>query len=231
MDDRPATPEFELLETMRWTPQDGFFLLDRHLRRMQRSATYFDYSWNTSAVRHALELALAGRTEAQRVRLRVDRDGTPRIECAPLGPPLAPAKLGIATIPIDPTNVFLSNKTTNRAIYAEAAQPGYDDVILWTPAGDITETTLGNIVAEIDGRKVTPPLECGLLAGTFREELIERGEIVEARITLGALKSASRVWIINSVREWWPAYIASAAPTTPMTTSSAAPTSAKRSQR
>jgi para-aminobenzoate synthetase/4-amino-4-deoxychorismate lyase len=142
------------------------------------------------------------------MRLMVSRDGGVRVERAPLGSAhAAPARLGVAAEPIDPSNVFLFHKTTHRVMYANAMQPDCDDVVLWTADGEVTETTLGNIVVEIGGRKVTPPVDAGLLAGTFREELLERGEIVEGRVTLDDLKSASRVWIINAVREWWPAML------------------------
>jgi len=224
--------QFDLLETIRWSSADGFFLLDRHLTRMRRSAAYFEYPFDASTVRDALERAIEGRREPQRLRLMVSRDGAVRVECAPLDSTSAkPARVGIAAAPIDPSNVFLFHKTTHRVMYAAAAQPDCDDVVLWTASGDVTETTLGNIVVELNGQKVTPPIEAGLLAGTFREELLERGEIVEGRVTLDDLKSASRIWIVNSVREWWPAYIANAAATTPIATSAAMPTAAKRSQR
>jgi len=229
-----ALPAFDLLETIRWTPADGFFLLDRHLRRMHGSAGHFGYAWHEAGVRRELDRAVAGKTGAQRVRLLVSRDGSARVECAPLGPGRAgPAALGIAAAPIDPRNSFLFHKTTHRVMYTDAAVPECDDVILWTAQGDVTETTLGNLVVEIGGRKVTPPVETGLLAGTFRAELLERGDIVEGRVTLDDVKSASRVWIVNSVREWWPAelHIANAAPTAPTSTSTASPTAANRSQR
>ena len=233
---------FELLETMRWTPAAGFFLLDRHLHRMRQSAQYFDYVWDEPSVLRALHRAVAGQTEPQRVRLLVARDGSARVECTPLGPKsIAPARLGIATAPIDPSNIFLFHKTTHRRMYTDAAQPDCDDVLLWTAHGDVTETTFANIVVEIGGRKITPPVDTGLLAGTFRAELLARGEIVEGRVTLDDVRNASRVWMINSVREWWPAellgrpegphYMANAAATTPMSTSAATPTSAKRNQR
>jgi para-aminobenzoate synthetase/4-amino-4-deoxychorismate lyase len=203
---------FDLLETMRWSPHSGFFLLERHLRRIERSAEYFQYSFDERAIRAALDRAVAATSEPQRVRLLVARDGGVRVECAPLGPKNeAPAQLGIAAIPVDPSNVFLFHKTTHRVMYTDAMQPDCDDVVLWTADGAVTETTLGNIVVEIGGRKVTPPVEAGLLAGTFREELLERGDVVEARVTLDDLKSAARVWIVNSVREWWPATVRSAA--------------------
>jgi para-aminobenzoate synthetase/4-amino-4-deoxychorismate lyase len=57
-------------------------------------------------------------------------------------------------------------------------------------------------VAKIDGEMVTPPLECGLLPGVFREELLERGEIRERVVTADQLKMAEEIHLINSVRRW-----------------------------
>lgn len=234
-----ALPVFDLLETIRWTPPDRFFLLDRHLRRLQRSAAYFHYECSEAGIRRQLDRAVAGSAGPQRVRLLVSSDGTARIECTPLGPKAArPATLGIAATPIDPADVFLFHKTTHRGMYTDRAQPECDDVILWTAGGDVTETTIANLVVEIDGRKITPPASAGLLPGTFREELLERGEIVEGRLTLDDVKTATRVWMINSVREWWAAeirrplpYIEKTAAAAPSSASTASPTPAKRSQR
>ena len=83
-----------------------------------------------------------------------------------------------------------------------ASRPEADAVILWNAAGDVTEATDANVIVLIDGRKVTPPIESGLLAGTLRAELLEKNEIVEARVSVAQLKSAGRVWLINSVRGW-----------------------------
>ena len=239
----------DLLETMKWTPDGGFFLLDRHLRRLERSARYFAYPWREASLRTALERAVSGQSAPQRVRLTYSSAGDPHVECTPLpAGTIEPARLGIASTPIDPASVFLYHKTTERTVYADAMRPDCDDVVLWNPAGDVTESTLGNIVVDIGGRKITPPADAGLLPGTFREELLERGEIAEARVTLDDLQSASRVWIVNSVREWWeaelrrpegvtddrpegPHYMANAAAATPNSASAATPTTAKRSQR
>jgi para-aminobenzoate synthetase/4-amino-4-deoxychorismate lyase len=197
---------FELLETIRWTPARGFFLLDRHLERMHQSASYFDYRCSIADLRAHLNRAVAGEAGAQRVRLLLARDGGVRVECSPLGPEAhAPARLGIASAPIDPRDPFLLHKTTNRAVYTAARRSGCDDVVLWNPDRQVTESTLANVVVEIDGRKVTPPVRCGLLAGTFRGQLLEAGEIHEQIVTLDELPSATDIWLINSVREWWPA--------------------------
>ena len=229
MEPRPGT--FDLLETMKWTPLDGFFLLHRHLARARRSAELFRYPWIESAVLAELNRAVSGKTEPQRIRMLVSPSGSVRVDSSPLGAGFPQARLGIAKAPVDPANVFLRHKTTYRAMYTDAALSDCDDVVLWTPEGYATETTLGNLVVEIGGQRVTPPIDEGLLAGTFREELLARGEIAERRVTLDAVRSAPSVWIINSVREWWPAYIANAAATTPISSSTTSPTAAKRSQR
>jgi para-aminobenzoate synthetase/4-amino-4-deoxychorismate lyase len=201
---------FELLETIRWTPDGGFFLLDRHLRRMDQSAAYFRYQCSTPSLRAHLQRAVAGSSGPQRVRLLLAKNGDIRVECTPLGSEATarPARLGIAASPIDPRNPFLFHKTTNREVYLHAARPDCDDVVLWNPERQVTESTIANIVVDIGGRKVTPPVHCGLLAGTFRAELLESGAIQESIVTLDELRAAPGLWLINSVREWWPARLA-----------------------
>ena len=137
-----------------------------------------------------------------RVRLLVNRDGEPRVERVDLEPASATLRLGLAASPIDPTNPFLFHKTTNRGHLERARLPGYDDTVLWNPSGDITEGTIANLVVDLNGRRVTPPVECGLLPGTLRAELLARGEIVEGRIAVAHFRQAPRVWAINSVRGW-----------------------------
>jgi para-aminobenzoate synthetase/4-amino-4-deoxychorismate lyase len=199
------TEPFDLLETIKWTPDGGFFLLDRHLRRMNQSATYFSYRCSIGELRAHLDRAVAASSAAQRLRLLLARNGDIRVEIAPLEPSGRPATLGIAVSPIDPRDPFLFHKTTNRQTYINARRPGCDDVVLWNPDRQVTESTIANVVVDVDGRKVTPPVTCGLLAGTFRAELLEQGAIQEAIVTLDELQAASEVWLINSVREWWPA--------------------------
>ena len=56
----------------------------------------------------------------------------------------------------------------------------------------------------MDGEKWTPSRSSGLLAGTFREELLALGEIREKVILKDDLKSAQGLFLINSVRRWMP---------------------------
>jgi para-aminobenzoate synthetase/4-amino-4-deoxychorismate lyase len=66
----------------------------------------------------------------------------------------------------------------------------------------VTESTIANLVIRKDGRLVTPPVDCGLLAGTFRGYLLKAGEIEESIISVDDLKAADAVYLINSVRKW-----------------------------
>ena len=118
-------------------------------------------------------------------------------------------RVELAQHPIDSGDVFLYHKTSRRAVYdtARAARPAADDVILWNERGEMTESCTANVVIDLDGELITPPLACGLLGGTFRSWLIDQGRIVECVISIGMLRSARRLYLINSVRQWMDAVI------------------------
>jgi len=200
-------PDFELLETLLWLPDRGYTLLDRHLERLADSAAYFDFSVAPEALQGRLDAAARSWNEAQRVRLTVDRAGTASVEASPVTAPPQPTRLALAQAPVDSTDPFLFHKTTHRATYERAFNdhPDADDVLLWNERRELTESTIANVVLEIDGYRLTPPVECGLLAGTLRAELLAVGEIRERTLTLDDLELASAIYLINSVRGWLPA--------------------------
>jgi para-aminobenzoate synthetase/4-amino-4-deoxychorismate lyase len=220
-------PSFELLETLRWRADEGYFLCDRHVARILASADYFGFPLERTALHAALDRAAAplrdaagaprrdrtgstderilegiGAARCWRVRLLVARDGTVRTESYPVVPSGDSLRATVASAPVDESDVFLYHKTTHRQVYETARVEGFDEVVLWNRRGEITEGITTNVVAEIDGRRVTPPVECGLLAGTFRDELLARGTILEERMTKDDLGRATHVWLINSVYEW-----------------------------
>ena len=115
--------------------------------------------------------------------------------------------MALAADPIDPASVFLYHKTTVRDVYerARASRPDAEAVLLWNPSGELTEATEANVVVEIGGEKLTPPIECGLLGGTLRAELLSTGAIRERRVRVDDLARATGLWLINSVWGWMPA--------------------------
>ena len=215
-------PDFQLLETMLWEAESGFFLLNDHLQRLGKSAAYFDVPLEIFEIQHELErvegalLGEAGEMLAFRIRLLLSRDGAFEVQTFPVeqGGACSPGALRmsrrdvptvrLAETPVDSQDVFLFHKTTHRAVYeaAKADAPDCDDVILWNERGEVTESTIANVVIRRDGRWITPPVDCGVLAGTFREHLLQRGEIEEAIITVDELRAADEIYLINSVRRW-----------------------------
>jgi para-aminobenzoate synthetase/4-amino-4-deoxychorismate lyase len=145
---------------------------------------------------------VAGAVAPLRVRLLVDRLGEPRVDLSPLLPTPVPLRVGFAGRPIDPSDPFLLHKTTSRELYEQRRSAAHDETVLWNPLHEVTEAITANIVVEMDGRRVTPRVDCGLLPGTLRADLLARGEIVEGRVTIDELLSAPRFWLINSVRGW-----------------------------
>ncbi|CAK0761921.1 para-aminobenzoate synthetase / 4-amino-4-deoxychorismate lyase [Gammaproteobacteria bacterium] len=198
-------PRFALLETLLWTPLNGFSLLEEHLERISGSADYFGYPLDLGKMRQALsDLAAGFPSSPQRVRLRLDEDGMIRTESTLLGEGTSEVSLTLAASAIDSSNPFFYHKTTHRAEYERARResPKGADVLLWNERGEITETTIANVVVELDGKRITPPVTAGLLAGTYRRRLLEEGAIREETIQRTDLPRASALWVINSVRGW-----------------------------
>lgn len=200
-------PDFQLLETLLWETEGGFFLLDEHMQRLGKSAAYFDVPLDQYAVLQGLEEEFHTYECVRiRVRLLVSRDGDFEIQAFPIEPSgnASPPRVKLAAEPIDSQEIFLFHKTTHRAVYerARADKPGCDDVILWNERGEVTESTMANVVIRKGGKLVTPPVECGLLGGTFREHLLKAGEIEESVVPIADLKVAEEIFLINSVRKW-----------------------------
>jgi len=199
---RGQKPEFQLFESLLW--DDEFYLLDRHLRRLERAAAFFDFPFDEEAILRKLKMDIAEfDRQARKIRVLLDRYGNLTVESEPVQTP-GVHRVGIAHQSIDETSVFLRYKTTSRKSYEEAKAgfETYDDVLLWNSKRELTESTRANVVVQIDGVKYTPPVDCGLLGGTFREELLERGEITERVLKIDELQVAEKIWCINSVRQW-----------------------------
>jgi para-aminobenzoate synthetase/4-amino-4-deoxychorismate lyase len=202
---RRAPNDFHLLETLLLEPDVGFFLPAGHLDRLEDSARYFGFRCDREEIERRLADAVSSAFPcAQRLRLLLDREGGVSMEAVPLKISPEPVRVAIASEPVDSREPLLFHKTTRREIYERRAamRPDCDDVLLVNERGEITESTIANIVVEIDGERFTPPLACGLLPGVFRAELLRRGEIRERVLLPADLFRAASIWLVNSVRRW-----------------------------
>lgn len=198
----PPQKEFSLFETLLWTPEEGYFLLDRHIARMLDSAEYFGFPFSEDGMRKALNRMIETAHRPQRVKILLDSQGNFSGEVRDFQPVDKVFNICLTNQPVDSNDRFLFHKTTNRDVYEQAMIEGYDDVLLFNENDELTEFTIGNLVVNIDGELLTPPIECGLLAGTFRAELLASGEIKERVISVSDLGKCEAVFLVNSLRKW-----------------------------
>ena len=203
---------FELLETMLFR-RNRYFLLDKHLDRLAASARFFGFPFDRQECqRHLQEFAEELQSTRCRVRLLLTDEGQFRLEAKPFSKEIRRVwKLQLAQNPVDSTNPFLYHKTTRRDVYqcaieraSSASEPGvgktFDDVLLFNERGEVTESTIANLLVRIGDQIYTPPVESGLLNGTFRQALLAGGRVQEKRVAIEDLNRADELFLANSVR-------------------------------
>jgi len=198
-----SVPEFQLLETLIW--DRDYYLLDEHLERMKSSAVYFGFQFDERKVRGAL-LDLASRmgSAAQRVRVTSSRDGGVQVERRDLSASRF-GRVRISNLRVSSRDRFLYHKTTNRDVYDRelpaAVNAGCDDALFFNESSELTEGSIHNVFIVKDGVWKTPPIPCGLLAGTYRAQFLrEHPDAREEVLILDDLMRADQIYLCNSVR-------------------------------
>lgn len=202
--DRASAP-FALLETL--ALDDGTLRHgSAHLARMARAAVHFGYPWDAVDVQTRLaQLSQHHPQGVWRVRLMRDAQGQTQVQAFAMTEVPAPVRLQLAATPFEAADSeFVRFKTTRRAHYDAYAPtlPDIFDTLLWNVRGELTECTRGNIAVQLDGRWLTPPLNCGLLNGIGRAHYLHEGRLGEAVIRLEDLPRATGLAFVNSLRGW-----------------------------
>ena len=206
------TADFELIETMRWEPGQGFLRFDRHLARLYGSAGELGFACDPQRVGEVLMNTVERRRIVLRARLVLSRNGDVTAS-AHAYEPLAADKiwrLQLARVRLDSSDMLLRHKTSRRETYqrarAEYLISRADEVLLANERGEICEGTITNVFADFgDGVLATPRLDCGLLPGVLRGALLDEGRAREAIYTWDDLRSAKAVFLGNSLRGLIPA--------------------------
>lgn len=198
-------PHFQLIESLLHTPDEGYFLLDSHIKRCINSCRYFDFKViETSLIQHLTKLKETLPDYPVKVRCVVHINGHIESSTIAVVSVEEPILVTIAQSPVKSTDIYLYHKTTKRQVFEEAlrSSKGGADVIFWNENGYLTETTSANLVLLKNGRYLTPDVSCGLLAGTFRNHLLENKMIKEAKLKIEDLFDCEKIFRINSVRRW-----------------------------
>jgi para-aminobenzoate synthetase/4-amino-4-deoxychorismate lyase len=202
------SPDFHLFETMKVTDQ-GVLRLPTHLDRLEESARYWNFIFNRASAEHYLTQVLSeiDRSQGARLRLTLDRNGVLSHAFAPLpvnDPPATPVQLKLVTTPISSADPFLSHKTSHRAAYARAdSEVGTNCApLLFNEQGNVTESSIANVVYQFDGKLYTPPVQDGLLPGVFRECLVREGQVEVRSLAVEETAQVEAWWVVNALRGW-----------------------------
>jgi len=203
-----AAARFDLIETMRFAPDEGIPLLEAHLERIRVSAIELGFSFDRHAVRNAIHALCFDAEHPAKLRLVAARSGAYSLELAEMPPALPdPATCAVLPLPVDSGDWRLRHKTSDRGFYegglAVARAAGAHEALFLRDDGRVTEGCFTTIFVERDGRLLTPPVSLGLLPGVLRRALIEEGRAIEAELTLDDL--ADGFLIGNALRGLMPA--------------------------
>ena len=227
-------PGFTLFETLRLElPSDS--LVDtlplveiypwvrRHAQRLAASSAALGFAFDAGAFEQALWDIKAeirrkqGASDAVRsFRVRVDlaHDGRLTKTWAPLAALAERVALIWSQTRLAGDDPLLRHKTSARGVYDAAieqamAEQAFDSLFC-NERGEVCEGARSNVFVREGNRLLTPPLRCGLLPGVLRSALLAQGEAIEAVLTVGDIKTASRegrLRVGNALRGLMPAFL------------------------
>jgi para-aminobenzoate synthetase / 4-amino-4-deoxychorismate lyase len=208
--------DFQLIETMLWVPGKGFRNFRYHMDRLLDSANYFSFPIDLREIEKRVQedSRLLQRKEPAKLRLLTSKYGEITIEISDIETiPDLPVKIRFASDHQNSTNAFIFHKTTNRSFYekefAIARKEGCFDVIFTNERNEVTEGAISNIFIKSGRTYYTPAVSCGLLAGTYRRQILERRPFpVEERILSQVdVRKADSIFLTNAIRGMIPAIL------------------------
>jgi len=191
---------FETIKTVDGHP----WALSRHMRRALNTARRNDQPFpSEELIRRAVSETISANPFAiGRLRLLFGNDGglcATHQEYVELE---QPAKLGIFHLTEKHSGIVEKRYpyNANLQLLANAKQAGFDDFILMSPDGFITETAIANLVFQIGGEWITPPLNDGVLPGVMRALLIEKAGVNVRQIPADKMNEIECGFVVSSLK-------------------------------
>ena len=191
-------PRFELLTTGRIHKGELTFL-EQHLTRLREASRYFAYPYDEPKLLKELQEELA-RLESNldyRCRIALQKNGAFQLAITELTDlPASYLQAQLTEQKLDLATPFTYFKTSQRDHLSQSNH----EQIFHLPDGSLLETTIGNLVLEIEGQLYTPPAHLPLLDGIYRRHLLETQQVEEKLLTLNDLIDADRIYACNALR-------------------------------
>ena len=189
---------FQLITTGKISQKQLLFE-EQHLERLRKASRYFAYPFDPENLRQKIEEECQACDVHQDYRLRISLSKSGEIELSrqiltPLSPSFCKAKLCLQEADLNQSFTYF--KTTHRPHLNLDKQ----EIIYHNAAGELLETSIGNLVLKINGKLYTPPIRLGILQGIYRQHLLETGQVKEKITTLEDLNQAEAIYGCNAVR-------------------------------
>ena len=189
---------FQLITTGKISQKQLLFE-EQHLERMTKASRYFAFPFDPKDLIQKIEIECQACASHQDYHLRISLSKSGEIELSrqiltPLSPSFCQAKLCLQKA--DLQQAFTYFKTTHRPHLILGEQ----EKIYHNKSGELLETSIGNLVLEINGKLYTPPTSQGILPGIYRQHLLETGQVEEKVLTVADLNQAETIYGCNAVR-------------------------------
>ena len=205
-----AKQSFYLIESLLFE-NGAFFLANLHWQRLRKSARFFGFKFDMKRIEEKIlsikNGLITNNQKRYKVRFTLEKEGylESNVEEVILSSQEEKRKVAIATQRVDSSDIFLRHKTSiYRKFYdKEVGKKEYASLfslIFLNERDEITESSGANVFIKKNQEILTPPLDSGLLPGTFREHLLRENKCQEKILYSDDLKNADQVFLGNSVR-------------------------------
>lgn len=197
---------FEIFESM-LVEENSIDLIEFHLDRMKKTSDYFLFIFDRQKILNRINIEIKCLPKGKKFKYKIllSKWGDLKSEITEIEDLHNEHRIIISDIRTNPEQKFFYFKTTNRKLYdkeyRKAVENGFDEVVFLNNRDELTEGAISNIAIKLDNDIYTPPVKCGLLAGTYRKFMIEQNKLNEKVLTIAHLLNADKMYIINAVRK------------------------------
>ncbi len=203
-------PDFNLVESM-LVENNQISNLDQHLARLQNSAQKLLFHCDINCIQTQINQYLFNHSldnqKQYKLRLELDNSHNLLIEHSLIEPTTPHKNIAVLELPINSKHFLFQHKTTSPItrglytnLYDKYLTTNIDELLFINQNNEITESRFFNPIIKLNHELLTPKLECGLLAGIYRQNLIYTQNVKETIITLEMLEQAQSIYLCNDVR-------------------------------
>ncbi len=191
---------FETIKTVGGIP----WALSRHMRRALNTARRNDLSFpNEELIRRAVtETIAANPFDIGRLRIHFADNGNLCVTHQEYVEIARAANLGITKHSQEANGIVEKRYPYNERLQllTQAQGAGLDDFVLFNGEDKVTETAIANLVFQIDGKWVTPPLSDGVLPGVMRGLFIEKAGVLVRQIHVDQVPLITSGFVVSSLK-------------------------------